>query len=123
MKKRITTVAKTAAIQTGKAVIKTAIAMIGTSVILSEVNWLIVLSASVLAGILSFLKSIEKSLDTNEENNKGKATKQKTVNKKEKNKSFVLKLSFDTKNSSKKTNNTKINISGKKLTDILKLNE
>ena len=31
---------------------------IGTSAVLSEVNWLVVLSASVLAGILSMLTSL-----------------------------------------------------------------
>lgn len=37
---------------------QTAIATIGTAVLMSEVNWLAVLSASVLAGILSILMSI-----------------------------------------------------------------
>ena len=37
---------------------QTAIATIGTAVVMSEVNWLAVLSASVLAGILSILMSI-----------------------------------------------------------------
>lgn len=37
---------------------QTAIAMIGTTALLEEVNWLAVLSGTVLAGILSFLKSI-----------------------------------------------------------------
>lgn len=37
---------------------QTAIATIGTSALLTEVNWLMVLSASVLAGILSLLSSL-----------------------------------------------------------------
>ncbi len=37
---------------------QTAIATIGTSAVMSEVNWLMVLSASVLSGILSMLTSI-----------------------------------------------------------------
>ena len=35
-----------------------ALSIIGTSAILSEVNWKLVVSASVLAGIISVLKSI-----------------------------------------------------------------
>ena len=38
--------------------IKTAVSTIGTSAVISEVNWLIVASASALAGILSLLTSI-----------------------------------------------------------------
>lgn len=37
---------------------QTAIASIGTCALLTEVNWLVVLSASVLAGILSILTSL-----------------------------------------------------------------
>lgn len=37
---------------------QTAIAMIGTTALLEQVNWLAVLSGTVLAGILSFLKSM-----------------------------------------------------------------
>ena len=39
-------------------VAQTAIATIGTSAVLSEVNWVAVVSASVLAGILSLLTSL-----------------------------------------------------------------
>lgn len=49
---------KCAGIRAIKTVAQTAIAMIGTSVVMSEVNWLMVLSASLLAGILSLLTSI-----------------------------------------------------------------
>ena len=41
-----------------KTVAQTAIATIGTSMVLDEVNWMIVGSASILAGILSLLTSI-----------------------------------------------------------------
>lgn len=37
---------------------QTAVAMIGTSVVIDEVNWVMVASASVLAGILSILTSV-----------------------------------------------------------------
>ena len=49
---------KAAGIRAIKTVAQTAVATIGTSAILSEVNWLIVASASALAGILSMLTSI-----------------------------------------------------------------
>ncbi len=41
-----------------RTVAQTAAAAIGSAVLLSEVSWLMVLSASVLAGILSLLMSI-----------------------------------------------------------------
>ena len=41
-----------------KTVAQTAVATIGTSIVLTEVNWTVVISASVLAGILSLLTSI-----------------------------------------------------------------
>jgi hypothetical protein len=41
-----------------KTVCQTAIAMIGTSAVMSEVNWLMVGSAALLAGILSILTSL-----------------------------------------------------------------
>ena len=37
---------------------QTCVAMIGTSVVLSEVDWVMVVSASVLAGVLSLLTSV-----------------------------------------------------------------
>ena len=47
-----------AAIRAMKTVAQTAAATIGTAAVLDEVNWLMVLSASVLAGILSLLTSV-----------------------------------------------------------------
>lgn len=49
---------KAAGIRAIKTVAQTAVATIGTSVAMNDVNWTIVLSASVLSGILSILTSI-----------------------------------------------------------------
>lgn len=49
---------KAAGIRALKTVAQTAVATIGTSAVMSEVNWVAVLSASVLAGILSLLTSL-----------------------------------------------------------------
>ena len=49
---------KYAGIRALKTVCQTAIATIGTGVVLTDVDWLTVLSASVLAGILSLLTSL-----------------------------------------------------------------
>ena len=49
---------KAAGVRAVKTVAQTMIATLGTSAVLSEVNWRIVLSASALAGILSLLTSV-----------------------------------------------------------------
>ena len=49
---------KAAGIRAIKTIAQAAIATIGTSAVMSEVNWPMVLSASILSGILSLLTSI-----------------------------------------------------------------
>lgn len=49
---------KAAAIRAIKTVAQTAVATIGTAAVLSEINWAVVASASILAGVLSLLTSI-----------------------------------------------------------------
>lgn len=50
--------ARAAGIRALRTVCQTAIASIGTSAVLEEVSWSIVISASLLAGLLSLLTSI-----------------------------------------------------------------
>ncbi len=50
--------AKATAVRALKTVAQTAVATIGVSAVMSEVNWLAVGSASLLAGILSVLTSV-----------------------------------------------------------------
>ena len=61
---------KAAGIRAIKTVAQTAVATIGTSAVLSEVNWRVVASASVLAGILSLLMSISGLPELENDNNK-----------------------------------------------------
>ena len=49
---------KAAGVRAIKTVAQTAVATIGTSAVISEVNWVAVASASVLAGVLSLLTSV-----------------------------------------------------------------
>lgn len=53
---------KAAGIRALRTVAQTAVATIGTSALLSEVNWATVISASILAGILSLLTSVATGL-------------------------------------------------------------
>lgn len=53
---------KSALIRAIRTVCQTAIATIGTAVVISDVNWVMVGSASALAGILSILTSIATGL-------------------------------------------------------------
>lgn len=49
---------KAAGIRAVKTTAQTAVATIGTTAVMSEVNWVMVTSASLLAGLLSLLTSI-----------------------------------------------------------------
>lgn len=53
---------KAAAIRAIKTVAQTAVSTIGTTALLTEVNWSVVVSASALAGILSLLTSVATGL-------------------------------------------------------------
>ena len=53
---------KAAAIRAIKTVAQTAVSTIGTTALLTEVNWGVVVSASVLAGVLSLLTSVATGL-------------------------------------------------------------
>lgn len=53
---------KSALIRAVRTVCQTAVATIGTAFVISDVNWWIVVSASLLAGLLSILTSIATGL-------------------------------------------------------------
>ena len=56
--KNLKTWLKAAGVRALKTVAQTAVATIGTSAVLDDVNWIAVVSASALAGVLSILTSI-----------------------------------------------------------------
>lgn len=59
MKTKILKWLKAAGVRALKTVAETAVATIGTSALISEVDWKLVASASVLSGILSLLISVK----------------------------------------------------------------
>lgn len=58
---------KSALIRAVRTICQTAVAMIGTSAVMADVDWIMVGSASLLAGILSILTSIATGLPEVEE--------------------------------------------------------
>lgn len=58
MKKNFKAWIKAAAVRAVKTVAQTAIATIGTSAIIADVNWAVVVSAAALSGLLSILTSV-----------------------------------------------------------------
>lgn len=58
MKKKTYTWIQAALIRALKTVCQTAVGMIGTALLITEVNWVHVASASALAGVLSILTSL-----------------------------------------------------------------
>lgn len=58
---------KAAAVRAVKTIAQTAVATIGTSAMLAEVNWVMVASASVLSGVLSLLTSVAGLPEVNQE--------------------------------------------------------
>lgn len=56
--KKITNWLKAAGIRAVKTMAQTAAATIGTAVVLGDVNWMMTLSAALLAGVLSLLTSV-----------------------------------------------------------------
>ena len=59
MKEKIIKWLKAAGIRAIKTVAETAVATIGTSMIITEVDWKLVVSASLLSGLLSLLISVK----------------------------------------------------------------
>lgn len=61
---------KAAGVRAVKTIAQTAVATIGASAVLSQVDWLTVVSASILAGVLSVLTSVSGLPEVSKETNK-----------------------------------------------------
>lgn len=59
MKNKILKWLKAAGVRAVKTVAETAVATIGTTAVISEVDWKLVVSASILSGLLSLLISVK----------------------------------------------------------------
>lgn len=73
MKKKFLTWLKAAGVRAVKTVAQTMIATVGTAALLDEVNWIAVLSASALSGVLSLLTSVAGLPEVAHVNNEGEA--------------------------------------------------
>lgn len=58
MSKKVVNWIKAAGVRAVKTVAQTAVATIGTAAVMDEVNWMMVGSAALLAGVLSLLTSV-----------------------------------------------------------------
>ena len=58
MKASVKACGKAAGLRAIRTVAQTALATIGTAAVLDQVNWLLVVSSSIMAGILSLLTSV-----------------------------------------------------------------
>lgn len=63
---------KCATVRAIKTIAQTAVSTIGVTAMLDEVNWVAVVSASLLSGILSMLTSISGLLEVKEDNTNAK---------------------------------------------------